>query len=353
MRQESLEFLRKLVEAPSPSGFEQPAAAVFREYVEPFADRVTTDVMGSVHATLSGTGEGPSVMLAGHMDEIGFMVTWINDDGFIHFKTIGGVDAHLLPGKRVSVHTRGGALLGVLGRMPIHLLEEEKRKQVAELHKLFIDVGLPADQVKERVRVGDPITFAVGFEEFGEKMAVARGFDDKMGAWAVAETLRLVKEEGGARGDLIAVATVQEEIGLRGGTTAAYTVDPVVGIAIEVGHATDYPDVDRRRHGEARCGKGPIIARGANVNHKVFELLIAAAEAEDIEYQVGGEPRSTGTDASVMQLSREGKATGLVSVPLRYMHTPTEVLSLDDLESTARLVAAFVRRLESGTDFTP
>jgi endoglucanase len=353
MRSESLDFLRRLVEAPSPSGYEQPAAAVYRDYVSQFTDDIATDVMGSVQARLAGTGDGPTVMLAGHMDEIGFMVNYITAEGFIAFKPIGGVDAHVLPGQRVRVHTRDGSLLGVLGRMPIHLLEDDERKQVAKMNKLFIDLGLPGDAVKEKVRIGDPVTFEYGLQEFGDGMAVSRALDDKMGAWAVAEVLRLVKEAGGCAGDVVAVATVQEEVGLRGGETSAYSVDPVVGIAVEVGHATDYPDVDKRKHGEAKCGAGPIIARGPNINPKVFELLCEAADAEGIAYQIGPEPRGTGTDANAIQLSRGGKAAALVSVPLRYMHTPSEVLSLADLENSARLLAAFVRRLEPGTDFTP
>ncbi len=353
MRSESLSFLKEIVEAPSPSGYEQPAARVFRDYVSGFADEVSTDVMGSVHALLRGTGEGPSVMLAGHVDEIGFMVTYITDDGFCAFKPIGGHDPQILPGARVHVHTADGVLLGVLGRLPIHLLEDEERKKVVKIEKMFVDLGMGADAVKKRVRIGDPVTFAVGLEEFGDGMAVSRAFDDKMGAWIVAEVLRRVKEAGGAPGDLVAAATVQEEIGLRGGTTSAYSIDPVVGIAVEVGHATDFPDVDKRKHGEAKVGGGPIIARGANINPKVFELLCEAAEAEKVPYQIGGEPRGTGTDANAIQLARGGKAAALVSVPLRYMHTPTEVLSLDDLENTAKLLTAFVRRLEPGIDFTP
>ncbi len=353
MRAESLAFLKELVEAPSPSGYEQPAAKVFRDYVTPFADEVETNVMGSVHALVKGTGDGPSLMLAGHIDEIGFMVTYITDDGFCAFAPIGGHDPQILPGARVRVHTSEGPLLGVLGRLPIHLLEEDERKQVVKMHKMFIDLGLPADEVKERVRVGDPVTYDVGFEEFGNNMAVSRAFDDKMGAWVCAEVAREVAGKGGAKGDLIAAATVQEEIGLRGGITSAYGVDPVVGIAVEVGHATDFPDVDKRKHGEAKVGAGPIITRGANINPKVFELLIAAAEAEDIPFQTDGQPRGTGTDANAIQLARGGKAAALVSVPLRYMHTPTETLSLDDLEATVALLVAFVSRLEPGTDFTP
>ncbi|PKQ20946.1 MAG: hydrolase [Actinobacteria bacterium HGW-Actinobacteria-6] len=353
MRAESFDFLNALVEAPSPSGYEQPAAKVFREYVTPIADSVETNVMGSVHALLKGTAGGPSVMLAGHIDEIGFMVTYITDDGFCAFAGIGGHDPQILPGARVTVHTSEGPLLGVLGRLAIHLLEEEERKQVVKMHKMFIDLGMKGEDVKKRVRIGDPVTYAVGMQTFGDNMAVSRAFDDKMGAWIAAEVLRSVKEAGGAKSDLIAAATVQEEIGLRGGITSAYGVDPVVGIAVEVTHATDYPDIDKRKHGEVKCGSGPAISRGANINPKVFSLLCEAAEAENIPYQVEGAPRGTGTDANAIQLTRGGKAAALVSVPLRYMHTPTEVLSLEDMENTVRLLSAFVLRLEPGTDFTP
>jgi putative aminopeptidase FrvX len=359
MRSESLEFLRTLVEAPSPSGYEQPAARVFREYVTPFADEVETNVMGSIHAVLRGSaaeraaGGRASVMLAGHIDEIGLMVTYVMDTGFIAFKSIGGVDEAILPGMRVKVHTKSGVLLGLLSRLPIHLLEEEERKQVTKMHKLFIDLGLPVEKVKELVRIGDPITFADGFEEFGDGLAVSRAMDDKMGAWICAEVMREVRDRGGAKVDLVAAATVQEEIGLRGGETSAYGVDPTVGIAVEVGHATDYPDVDKRKHGEADCGKGPIIARGPNVNPVVFDLLLEAAQKAGVAHQFGGEPRGTGTDANAIQLSRGGKAAALVSVPLRYMHTPNEVLSLADLESSVKLLAEFVLALDPDTDFTP
>jgi endoglucanase len=353
MRDESRQFLREMLEAPSPSGYEQPAAAVYREYVSDFADDVQTDVMGSVVARLAGTGEGPSVMLSGHIDEIGFMVTYITDEGFIAFKPIGGVDVQLLPGIRVHVHAKDGVLLGVMGRMPIHLLDDDDKKKTPKMHKLFIDVGLGADDVKQKVRVGDPVTFAVGYEEFGDGLAVSRGFDDKMGAWVVAETMRLVGEQGGAPGDLFSAATVQEEVGLRGAVTSTYAIDPDVAVAVDVSHATDYPDVDKRRHGDFRLDEGPVVFRGPNVNPVVFERLVEAAAAADVPYQIEGMPRPGGTDAAVMQVTREGKPAGLVSVPLRYMHTPTEVLSLGDLDHAAELLAAFVMRLEPGCDFTP
>lgn len=357
MRPADLKFLKDLTEAPSPSGFEQPAAKVFRDFVTKHADEVDTNVMGSVHALLKGKGAGkkagPSVMLAGHIDEVGMMVNYITAEGYLAFKAIGGVDAAILPGMRVDVHTKTGTLRGVMGRMPIHLIEDDQRKSVTKLEKLFIDLGLPAERVKALVRIGDPITYGVGFETFGDGMAVSRAFDDKMGAYICARVLEEVKKAGGAPGDLVAAATVQEELGLRGGTTSAYGVDPVVGIALEVGHATDYPDVDKRNHGEADCGKGPIIARGANINPVVFDLLVAAAEKAKVPFQIGAEPRGTGTDANAIQLSRGGKAAALVSVPLRYMHTPTEVLALSDIEDSVKLLTRFVLDLKPGTDFTP
>ena len=353
MRAESLKFLKELVEAPSPSGYEQPAAEVFRKAMKPVADEVTTDVMGSVHAVLKGKKNGPSVMVAGHIDEIGFMVTYITDDGYCAFAPIGGHDPQILPGARVDVHTKGGVLRGVLGRLPIHLLEDEDRKKVVKMDRMFIDLGMDGKAVKKQVCIGDPVTYGVGLETFGDGMAVSRAFDDKMGAFIAAEVLRAVKKAGGAAGDYVAAATVQEEIGLRGGTTSAYSQEPVVGIAVEVTHATDYLDVDKRKFGEVVCGKGPVIARGANINPKVFALLVEAAEAEKIPYQVEGAPRGTGTDANAIQLSRGGKAAALVSVALRYMHTPTEVLALSDIENTVKLLSAFILRLKPGTDFTP
>jgi putative aminopeptidase FrvX len=354
MHKKDLKFLSSLVEAPSPSGFEQPAARVFRERMKDVADSVETNVMGSVHAVLKGRKKsGVSVMLAGHIDEIGLMVNYITPEGFIAFVAIGGVDAAILPGMRVRVHTSDGPLLGIMGRKPIHLIEDDERKNVTKIDKLFIDLGFSGDDVKKRVRIGDPITFDVGLEIFGNELAVSRAFDDKMGAWIAARVLEEVKEAGGAAGDLVAAATVQEEIGLRGGTTSAYSVNPTVGIAVEVGHATDYPDIDKRKHGEAKCGSGPIIARGPNINPILFDLLVKAADKAGVPYQIGAEPRGTGTDANAIQLSRGGKVAGLVSIPLRYMHTPTEVLSLQDLESAVKMLTRFVQDLEPETDFTP
>ncbi|MCL2503312.1 MAG: M20/M25/M40 family metallo-hydrolase [Coriobacteriia bacterium] len=354
MQKKDLRFLKDLVEAPSPSGYEQPAARVFRERLALSADSVETDVLGSVHALLEGMRpDGVSVMFAGHIDEIGLMVNFITPEGYVAFSAIGGVDAAILPGMRVRVHTDDGSILGVMGRKPIHLIESEERKAVTKIEKLFIDIGLSADDAKRRVSVGDPITFDVGMEEFGDGMAVSRAFDDKMGAFIAARVLEEVKAAGGASGACVAAATVQEEIGLRGGITSAYGICPDVGIAVEVCHATDYPDIDKRKHGDFECGKGPVIARGPNINPVVFDLLVKAADKAKVDYQVGAEPRGTGTDANPIQLSRGGRAAALVSVPLRYMHTPVEALALSDIDASVRLLTHFVLDLAPGTDFTP
>ena len=357
MNRKDLEFLKNLTEAPSPSGYEVPAADLLRKRLKTSADSIATNVLGSVHATLKGKGTGPSVMVAGHIDEIGLMVKYIDDDGFISFDSIGGIDAAILPGMRVDVHATGEGrntlLRGVMGRKPIHLIEPDDRKTVTKMDKLFIDVGLPAKQAKSQIRIGDPITYGVGFECFGDGFAVARSFDDKIGVWIAARVLEEIKKAGGAPGDFIAAGTVQEEIGLRGGITSAYGLDPFIGISVEVGHATDYPQIAKTSYGEAVCGKGPLIARGPNINPVLFERLVATAEKVKEPYQIASEPRATGTDANPIQISRGGKVAGLISIPLRYMHTPTEVLKLEDLESTVKILTRFVLDLDDRLDFTP
>lgn len=346
-------YLKRLLETPSVTGSEVAVATLVRERLADVADEVSTDVMGSVHATLKGTGAAPSVMLAAHMDEIGLMVTYVSDDGFLSVSAVGGVDAAILPGMRVDVHTANGPLRGVVGRKPIHLIEADERTKVTPLSDLVIDLGLPAKKVKKRVRIGDVITFGVGFERFGRSMAVSRAFDDKCGVWIATRVMEELKAQGGSEGDFIAAATVQEEIGTRGAITSTYGVNPDVGLAFDVTHATDYPGISKTKYGDIRCGGGPVIARGPNINPVVFERLVAAAEAEGIAYQLEAEPSVTGTDARSIQVSREGKACGLISVPLRYMHTPTEVVALSDLEDTVRLIVRFVRDLDADVSFVP
>ncbi len=354
MKKKQIKFLKQLVETPSPTGFEEPVAALVRERLGTVADEVSTDTMGSVSAVLSGTDEAaPSLMLAAHMDEIGLMVTYISPEGFLSVASLGGVDAAILPGMRVDVHTAAGPLRGIVGRKPIHLIEPDERKAVTPLSGLVIDLGLKPKRVKKLVSVGDPITFAVGFERFGDGMAVSKCFDDKCGVWVACRVMEKLAAAGRAAGDFIAVATTQEEIGTRGAMTSAHAMNPDVALAFDVTHATDYPGIDAAKYGKIVCGAGPVIARGPNINPVVFERLVAAAKAEGIPYQLEAEPSVTGTDARAIQVARDGIPTGLISVPLRYMHTPTEVVCLADLDATVRLITRFARDLGPQVSFVP
>jgi len=352
MRKESLAFLEELVNAPSPSGFEQPAQKIVRDYLAPYADELRTDVMGNVIGVLNPNGR-PRIMLAGHCDEIGFMVRYISDGGFVHFSPIGGVDPHLVPGQKVYIHTRKGPVLGVVGKKAIHLMQPEERKKVLEFHQQWIDIGAKDRKAAERlVSIGDPATFATTFEHLSGGLAVARGFDDKMGSFVVAEALRLAAQ-GKLKACLVAVSTVQEEIGLRGAATSAFSVAPDAAVAVDVDHGTDYPEADKKRTGEITLGSGPVLNRGANMNPVVAEALVSAAKRAKLAYQMKGVPGSSGTDAWAIQLARGGVATGLVSVPLRYMHTPIEVINLKDLEASAKLLAAFAAGMGPGVSFIP
>lgn len=355
MREESLQFFKELLHAPSPSGYEQPAQHVFRSYIEPFST-VTTDVMGNVYGRIEGgAADGPRVMLVGHSDEIGLQIRYIDDKGFIFFSAIGGVDAHLTPGLLVNIHTNNGTVRGVIGKKPIHLMEAKDRETVVKLDAQYIDIGA-VDKVEAEalVRVGDPVTFSSEFSALQGNRVTSRGFDDKAGSFVVAEVLRQVSVLNEKLPcDLYGVSSVQEEIGLRGGTTSCYNVKPDIGICVEVDFATDQPDVERKHNGDVAIGKGPILPRGANINHALFKLLAETAAEEGIPVQFTGIPRATGTDANVMQISRGGVATALVKIPLRYMHTPVEVLDLSDLDSAVRLIAATVKKIRDKRDFIP
>ena len=354
MKPASLAFLKAIVDAPSPSGYEQPAARVYRSYTEPFADAVSTDVHGNVSAVLN-PGASMRIMLAGHMDELGLIVHHIDDKGQLHFRAIGGHDSAVVVGQRVWIYGKQ-RIPGVIGRTAIHLQDEAERKRKPEIKDMWIDIGAESrGEAEEIVSLGDVATYQCEFQPLMGDRATARGFDNKMGTFVVAEALRLLKEDGGLDPGVgvYAVATVQEEIGIRGARTASYSIDPQTGLAVDVNHAIDYPGVSKTLHGEIDIGKGPTVSRGANTNHVTFDLIKAAAKADNIPFQVSVTAGGTGTDANAMQLNRAGMATGLLGVPLRYMHTPVELLSLKDVEDCARLMAGYCRQVKSDTVFTP
>jgi len=353
VQNKSEDFLQRLMATISPSGYEDEAARVWQDEARQFADQVYVDAHGNAVAVVNPNGS-PRVMLAGHMDEIGFTITHIDEQGFLHFAPIGGWDPQIAQGQRVTIRTKNGPVRGVLGKKAIHLLTEEERRKVVKLEDMWIDIGAAsAEEARQLVAIGDPVVLAWGFEFLRNGLAVARGFDDKAGAFVVLEAARLLAASN-PRAAVYAVATVQEEVGLRGASTATYDIAPQVAIAVDVGHATDSPGMgDAKNMGEAKLGHGAIISRGANINPKLFELMVAAAEAEGIKYQVKAAPRGTGTDANAMQLIRGAKATGLVSIPNRYMHSPVEIVSLDDLEACYRILAATVSRIGPDTNFIP
>ncbi len=342
-------FLSELLHARSPSGYEAEAQAVFDRHVKPAADAYANDALGNRLATLNPKGD-PVLMLAGHMDELGLIITYINNAGYLYFDTIGGHDLSVISGRRVIIQTANGIVKGVTGKRAIHLLEDEERKKVPKKHEIWIDIGVRSKaEALQLVGIGDSATYDHEFELFNGSIGAARAFDNKVGAYVVGETLiRLAKEKKKLAAKVVSVATSQEEIGVRGATTSAYLADPHIAIAVDVAHATDHPDCDNRRFGETTLGGGPILCRGANINPKVYDRLLRAAKKLKIPYQVEADPRPTGTDARAVQMARGGVATGLVSIPLRYMHTPSEVVDLEDVERCVQLLVEFAKGLEKG-----
>lgn len=351
MDKERKEYLRSLVESHGTPGFEERVQAVFRARIEDVCDLVTTDVMGSVTGVVNPEGS-VRVLLDGHSDEIGFMVNYIDEDGYLWFKPSGGWDPEVVISQRVLVHTHKGPLRGVIGKKAIHLMSQDDRKKKSLLESLWIDVGAhDQEEAQEWVKVGDSITMDAPFREVLGGRAVAKSFDNRIGLFAVSETLRSLEKE--IEACVYGVSAVQEEIGLRGARTAAYAINPQVGIAIDVTHATDYPEVSKKKHGDVKLGGGPVISRGPNINNKVFQRLVDVAESNEIPYQLEAEGRGTPTDANPIQLTRAGVATGLVSLPLRYMHNPCEMLQLEDLENLVLLLTAFVKSVKASDDWTP
>lgn len=352
MQDDSLRFLRTLIETPSPSGFERPVQDHVRAWAQPLADELRTDRHGNVVAVRNPEGQ-PRIMLAGHCDQIALMVQHIDDNGFLYVQPMGGWDMQILLGQHLTVWSRHGPLPGVVSRKAPHLLTSDEKSKVPLFTDIWVDIGAKdKKEAEELVIAGDPVTMALSFRELRNGLVSAPGLDDKVGVWTVMETLRLLKDRP-LQAAIFCVSTVQEEIGLRGATTSAYGIHPAVGIAVDVCHATDTPGNDKKQLGETKLGGGPTIFRGPNINPRVFENLQAAAKAQEIPIQVRGAPRATGTDANAIQLSRDGVAAGLVGIPNRYMHSPVEVVSLDDLDRAARLLAEFCTSVNQQIDWTP
>ncbi|MFM9058921.1 MAG: M42 family metallopeptidase [Planctomycetaceae bacterium] len=353
MDAQAREFLVRLLETPSPSGYEQPIQQVVREYLGRCADSVTTDSHGNVIGAKNASAP-LRMFLAGHCDQIGLIVQYVDADGYVSVQSIGGWDPIQLIGARVTIWTASGPVHGVMSRKPIHLLTDEERKQVPKMKDLWIDIGATDKADCESVvRVGDCVTLELKVLELRNGRAASVAMDDKIGLWAVLEAFRRAAAAGPLPCALFVASTVQEEIGLRGAQTSAHAVDPHVAIAVDVTHATDCPTIDKKAEGDIALGRGPVVYRGPNMSPRVVDRLLAAGAAKAIPVQLGASGRAQPNDANPLQVTRSGVATGLVSIPNRYMHSAVEVVSLDDADKTADLLAAFIRGLEGTIDWTP
>jgi tetrahedral aminopeptidase len=345
-------FLKSLLATPSPSGYEQQIQSIVRQRMVPHCDSVETDRHGNVFAIKNPNAQ-PRIMLAGHCDQIALMVMHIDSDGFLIVQPIGGWDMQVLLGQYLTVWTKSGAIAGVVARKAIHLLAEDERQKVPKFQDIWIDIGAKnRDEAESLVRCGDAVTFVLKYTELRNGLAASPAMDDKVGLWVCMEAVRRLQTRDIAAG-IYGVSTVAEEIGLRGATTAAYAINPLVGVAVDVCHASDTPGTDMKQIGSVKCGGGPVLFRGPNINPRVFDLLEETATKHNIPVQVRGAPRATGTDANPIQISREGVAAGLIGIPNRYMHSPVEVVHLEDLENAANLLAEFCAAVTGEMDFVP
>lgn len=343
--------LRRLLEAHGPSGQEGAPAAVWREAAQAFAT-VSADLVGSTSALVAGRSPR-RLMVMGHIDEIGLIVTHIDDEGYLWFAPVGGWDTQILVGQRVTLSTAAGQLTGVIGRKPIHLLREEERKKVPEIRDLHIDIGAAdGERARELARVGDVAVIAAEPIELGAGRLVARALDNRLGAFVALEAARLVAAAGGSEWEFVAVAAAQEETTFGGSRTSAFSLEPDAAIVVDVTHATDAPGIEVKQSGKHDLGTGPVLSRGGPLHPDLFELLHDTAEREGIAFTIEAVARNTGTDADAVHLSRGGIPTTLVSIPLRYMHSPVELVELADVHAAAKLIAAAAVALNAGTDFT-
>jgi endoglucanase len=352
MRPQSLEFLKTLVNTPSPVGHETRGQRVWLDYAKQFAEETFSDAYGNCVAVLN-KGGGPRIMLAGHADEIAMAVNYIDDNGYLYVKRVGGIDAAIMKAQRVTIHSRGGPVRGVVGNVAPHLTRQEGDPKPPKIHDIFVDIGVSSRKEAEQlVRVGDPMTLVDEFELLRGDLAVARAFDNRIGTFAVAETLRLLKESKvKLNAEICAVSNVQEEVGLLGARQIAYSLKPDIALVVDVTHATDYPTVSKAQHGDVRVGRGPAITHGGCNHPEVVARLEEVAAKKKIPLQHEAMSATSGTDTDVIFWTRGGIASALISLPNRYMHSPVELVSLADLELIPQLMAAFCQSVKRGEQF--
>jgi putative aminopeptidase FrvX len=352
MNKSSLKFLKALVNTPSPTGHETRGQRVWLDYAKQFADETFSDAYGNCVAVLN-KGGGPRIMLAAHADEIAMAVNYIDADGFIYVRRMGGIDAAITKAQRVVIHTRDGAVKGVVGNVAPHLTKLDGEPKLPKIHDIFIDIGAGSRKEAEAlVRVGDPITLTDQFDILRGDLAVARAFDNRIGTFAVAETLRLLSESKTKLNcEVCAVSNVQEEVGLLGARQIAYSLYPDIALVVDVTHATDCPTVSKAQHGDIKVGKGPALTHGGCNHPEVVKRLEEVAARKKISLQHEAMSATSGTDTDVIFWTRGGIASALISLPNRYMHSPVEVVSLKDLDQIPQLMAAFVTSVKRGEKF--
>jgi len=349
----SIAFLKRLLDTPGPSGYETAVGRLWREEAGRFTEHVRTDVAGNCMAEVN-PGGSPTIMLDGHLDEIGIIIQYIDDDGFIYVSPIGGWDPQVLVGQRIRFLGRGGDVLGVVGKKPIHLMKNSDREHASKITDLWVDIGSSSRaEVEERLSVGDAGVIDSKSADFPNGRLVSRSIDNRIGAFVVLEALRRYAEKPGAA-RLVAAATVQEEIAWHGGgaLVCAHCINPQMAIVVDVTFATDHPNIEKKELGEHKMGSGPVVSRGALISPVVFDLLRDTARERTIPYSIHAVGRDTSTNADAIHIAREGVATALVSVPNRYMHSPNEMVSLEDVDRTADLLAETCRAIGTKTDFT-
>lgn len=344
------DLLVQLLSAPGPSGHEEEPARIWREAASAFAE-VSSDTLGTSFARVRAGDGAPTLAFVGHIDEIGVVITNIEDNGLLSFTPVGGISADTLAGQRLELMTRNGRIPAAVGRKRLQPEQLRDRPRI-ELIDLHIDIGATTrEEAEALVRVGDPGVWAGPAVELANERLLSKALDNRLGAYIALEAARRLAEVGDAQVDVVAVAAVQEEIGLYGARTSAYGLKPDVAIAIDVTPATDVPGGDARRAGKIELGMGAMIARGPTLNKHVTELLAEAAEAEGITHAYEIYSRTTSTDADEIHLTGAGIPTGLISIPTRYLHSPNEICALEDVESIIRLLVAFAKRLTRDRSF--
>ena len=354
MEDQNRKFLRALITTAGPSGYEQAPAKVWRDEAATFADDIEWDNLGNSYARVKGTGDTDyTVVIEGHIDEIGFIITYIDEEGFLWFDRIGGWDEQVVVGQRIRIAGENGDVVGVIGKKAAHLLEAADREKPSRLKDLWIDIGVSnRDEATTKVAVGDAAVIDGEPVELSDDLWASRSMDNRTGAYVALRAAQLLAEDR-PQVNVVAVAATQEEIGLVGATTLSWHIRPEVAIAIDVTHATDYPGANKRGDNDIKLGGGPVLGRGSSVNPRVFMGLRDAGKRLGITTPVQASGLRTGTDADNIIRSGANIATGLISIPNRYMHSPSEMVSLTDLESAARVIAEFVRAVSPESDFRP